>query len=159
MNTFEKLAERIYIETDFSRSVATTLAGIIGLGVYLGYGDWVIAAFTSVISFPIVRLVSSGLHESFMREKTRRTKMEEAEYLYAQMSSDEKKVVQFFVEQGGCVVTWSQTNNAPLSMSAIESLMQRDLLSTSITADGMRETFVLDAAMFDAGQSRARESV
>tara|TARA_R110000782_G_scaffold191537_1_gene281337 strand:+ start:341 stop:808 length:468 start_codon:yes stop_codon:yes gene_type:complete len=153
MNAVEKLAERIYIETDFGRSIATTLAGIIGLGVYLAYGDWVIAAFSSVISFPIVRLIASGLHEKATRKKIRRAEREEAEYRYGQMSADEKDVVQYFVEQGGCVLTWSQINNSPLNTTAIESLIQRDLLSTSVTADGMRETFVLDAAMFDAGQA------
>ena len=153
MNAVEKLAERIYIETDFGRSIATTLAGIIGLGVYLAYGDWVIAAFSSVISFPIVRLIASGLHEKATRKKIRRAEREEAEYRYGQMSADEKDVVQYFVEQGGCVLTWSQVNNSPLNTTAIESLIQRDLLSTSVTADGMRETFVLDAAMFDAGQA------
>tara|TARA_R110000772_G_scaffold73216_1_gene159492 strand:+ start:130515 stop:130982 length:468 start_codon:yes stop_codon:yes gene_type:complete len=153
MNAIEKLAERIYIETDFGRSIATTLAGVIGLGVYLSYGDWVIAAFSSIISFPIMRLIASGLHEKAMRRKIRGTEREEAKYRYDQMSSDEKAVVQYFVEQGGCVVTWAQVNNSPLNMAAIESLIQRDLLSTSMTADGMRETFVLDAAMFDAGQS------
>lgn len=100
-----------------------------------------------------MRLIASGLHEKAMRRKIRGTEREEAKYRYDQMSSDEKAVVQYFVEQGGCVVTWAQVNNSPLNMAAIESLIQRDLLSTSMTADGMRETFVLDAAMFDAGQS------
>lgn len=153
MNAVERLAERVYIETDFGRSIATTLAGIIGLGVYLAYGDWVIAAFSSIISFPIVRLIASSLHDRVTRKKTRRTEREEAEYRYGQMSADEKEVVQYFVEQGGSVVTWSQINNSQLNMSAIESLIQRGLLSTSVTSDGMRETFVLDVAMFDAGQT------
>jgi hypothetical protein len=41
-------------------------------------------------------------------------------------------------------------NNQPVSSAAIESLIQRELLWTSITADGMRETFALDTEIFDA---------
>ena len=39
MNTFSKLIDRIYNETDFSRSVATSLSCFVGLIVYLLYGD------------------------------------------------------------------------------------------------------------------------
>ena len=38
----------------------------------------------------------------------------------------------------------------------IELQTQRNLLWTSMTADGMRETFVLDAEIFDVGQDRKR---
>jgi len=49
VNSIEKWADRVYSETDFGRSVATSVAGVIGLAVYLIFGDWVIAAFSSII--------------------------------------------------------------------------------------------------------------
>jgi len=78
VNTIEKWAERVYAETDFGRSVATSIAGAIGLVVYLLFDDWVIAAFSSIISFPIIRLVSSGLHEKATRHAKGKIEREEA---------------------------------------------------------------------------------
>jgi hypothetical protein len=60
-------------------------------------------------------------------------------------------VVQAFVQAGGSVLTWSHINALDLRGPAIESLINRQLLSTDVTADGMRETFVLDLAIFQAG--------
>jgi hypothetical protein len=53
---FDRLAERLYSETDSARSIATSGAGIVGLIIYLLQRDWVIAAFSAVIVFPIARL-------------------------------------------------------------------------------------------------------
>ena len=38
-----------------------------------------------------------------------------------------------------------------VTMSAAESLIQRELAFTSVTADGLTETFNLDVSIFDAG--------
>ena len=62
-----------------------------------------------------------------------------------------------FVDSGGCVLTWTQMNNSCASQNGVESLIRRGLLSTSVTADGMRETFVLDPNLFGIGLNRARE--
>lgn len=156
MSAIEKWAERVYAETDVGRSIATSLSGVLGLGVYLYLGDWVIAAFVAIIFFPVARLAASGIHARLSRNASRRAKRSDAEYTFNSLSDEEKAVVFEFVSAGGCVLTWAQMNKCPVSGSAIESLIQRDVLSTSMTADGMRETFVLDAEVFDAGLSHAK---
>lgn len=156
MNAIDKWAERVYAETDFGRSVATSISGIVGLACYLVWRDWTIAVFSSVIIFPIIRVVSTGLHSKVVQKAMNRAAKENAEGVYDRLSAEEKCVVQAFVQAGGCVLPWSHTNRLPLSGAAIESLIQRELLSTSMTADGMRETFVLDSDIFDVGQAKAK---
>lgn len=153
MSAIEKWAERVYAEADFGRSVATSLAGLLGLGVYLWRSDWVLAAFISIIFFPIVRIAATAIHERFARTSKRRTDRENARHVYSCLSAEELAAVSTFVSAGGCVLTWGQINRSPASGNAIESLLQRGVLSTSMTADGMRETFVLDPDLFDVGVS------
>jgi hypothetical protein len=159
MTAIEKWAERVYSETDFGRSVGTSLAGALGLGIYLKFGDWVIAAFGSVIFFPLARLTAAAVHERVTRRSRQRAEAESTEHVYNSLSDDEQTVVSVFVDSGGCVITWTQMNNSSASATGIESLIQRGLLSTSVTADGMRETFVLDSDLFGVGLRRFREFV
>ena len=156
MSTLDKWLERVYGETDFGRSIATSVAGAIGLVVYLLVGDWVISAFSAIIAFPIARLLSTWLYEKTRRAAARQIESERAKSTYGKLSDEERQVVAAFVKAGGSVLTWSQVNALSLSGPAIESLLQREVLSTSMTADGMRETFVLDSAVFDAGLSVVR---
>ena len=151
MSQINSWIERVYGETDFGRSVATSLAGIVGLAIYLAFGDWIVAAFSAVIAFPIARLASTGLYEKVRRGSSRRLETERARIAYEGLSPEEKNVVAAFAKAGGSVLTWSQANHLELSAPAIESLVQRELIGTSVTADGMRETFVLDTALFDIG--------
>ena len=69
MKQLEKLAEKVYTGNDFGRSIATSLSGIIGLAVYLVSKDWVIAIFSLIIAFPIIRLISSSLNEKFKNSR------------------------------------------------------------------------------------------
>jgi hypothetical protein len=151
VNALEKWAERIYSENDFGRSVATSVAGVIGLVTYLATSDWVVGLFLVIISFPIARLVADA-HQGRLNNAVRQREVEET---YRRLSPDEKDVVDTFVKSGGSVITWSQVNNSNICRSAIESLIQRELLTTSVTADGMRETFVLNSQLFDVGQRHA----
>ena len=61
MKSLEKWADRVYSENDFGRSIATSLSGTIGLIVYLVTDDWVSAAFSAIISFPIIRIISTRI--------------------------------------------------------------------------------------------------
>ncbi|WP_394148025.1 hypothetical protein [Shewanella atlantica] len=149
MKTIEKWADRVYAENDFGRSMATSIAGLIGLVVYLLSKDWVIAAFASIITFPVIRIFASSFNEKVERNKKRKAEKEELENLYNKLSLDEKNVIESFVKAGGSVLTWTQMNNQDVSSSGVESLIQREILWTSYTADGMRETFVLDSNVFD----------
>ncbi len=158
MKTIEKWAERIYAENDFGRSVATSLAGAIGLVVYLFVNDWVIAAFSTIISFPIIRIVSTGINEKVERRKKRNIDKENARHIYEVLSDEEKEVINSYVRAGGSVLTWGQMNNQAVSSAAVESLIQREILWTSMTADGMRETFALDSNIFDIANEKYTES-
>ncbi|MCA9200582.1 MAG: hypothetical protein KDA87_23745 [Planctomycetales bacterium] len=158
MDALNKWAERVYTETDFARSIATTVAGVIGLSVYLRTSDWTIAAFSSIIAFPAIRLISSGFHQKANRALQRRHAHEEFDYQFSQLSENEQKVACAFVGAGGSVMTYSQVNQMALNNSAIESLIRRELLSTSLTADDRAETFVLDSNVFDAAQRHVRST-
>ncbi|QGW66679.1 hypothetical protein GOY17_18355 [Lysobacter soli] len=156
MGTFDKWVDRVYGETDFGRSVGTSVAGVAGLLVYLYWRDWVIAVFAAVIAFPLARLLSTWLYEKVRRATGRETERERAKATYEALSDEERKVVAAFVQAGGAVLTWTQMNRLQVSGPAIETLVQRDALRTSMTADGMRETFVLDTAIFDAAVRDAK---
>jgi hypothetical protein len=158
MDTLDKWAERVYTETDFGRSVATFVSGVVGLAVYLGSDDVAIAAFSAIIVFPVSRLISASLYERFMRQKQHRIERLDAENTYNNLSEAKKDVVQAFVKVGGCVLTWGQTNTLPISSNAIDSLVQRELIWTSVTVDGMRETFNTAPALFTEGLSRKKSN-
>lgn len=152
MDPIDKWADRVYGETDFGRSIATTVAGIVGLCSYLYFQDWVISAFSAIIAFPVTRLISTGLHEKVNRKAKRIELQEEAEYIYGNLSDQEKGVIKVFVDAGGSVLTWGQVNRIGVNGPAIESLIQREIIWTSVTADGMTETFALNSEVFDAAQ-------
>ena len=156
MNAIEKWIERVYAETDFGRSIATSISGVVGLLCYLKWHDWTIAVFSFVILFPIIRLISTNFHAKVTRRSKIQAERENSELLYDRLSEEERDVIQTFVMAGGCVLTWSHANQLPMVGAALESLIQRGLVSTSMTADGMRETFVLDSDIFDVGQGKAK---
>lgn len=156
MNTIDKWADRVYSETDFGRSIATSVSGIIGLAVYLIINDWVIAAFSSIITFPIVRIISTSLNEKINLYAMQRKQNKLSEYTYNGLSSGEKEVIQAFVTAGGTALTYSHVNSLELSAPAIETLIQREIIWSSMTADGMRETFALDTEIFDIAQKKSK---
>ncbi len=151
MNSIEKWADRVYSESDFGRGIATSISGVIGLVVYLFINDWVIAAFSSLISFPIIRILASSINEKYKRKNERKITEEKASYIFNKLSNEELDVIKAFVEYGGSVLTWGQVNKLPIQPSAIESLIQRELMWTSVMADGVTETFALNTNIFDLG--------
>lgn len=156
MSTVIKLIDRIYTETDFGRSVATSFSGFVGLVIYLLYGDWVIASFSAIITFPIARLFATWGFNIIHTAAEHQKDDDLAARTFAKLSDEELEVVSAFVAAGGCVLTWSQINRLDLSGPAVESLVQRGILSTSMTADVMHETFVLDTALFDTAMIHSK---
>ncbi len=154
MNTIDKWADRVYSETDFGRSIATSISGIIGLTVYLITTDWVIAAFSSIIAFPIIRIISTSLNDRINFFAQQRKIKKQTEYTYNELSEGEKEVIQAFVTAGGTGLTYSHMNSLDLSAPAVETLIQREIIWNSMTADGIRETFALDTAIFDIAQKK-----
>ena len=143
--------ERVYSQSDTGWGIATSLAGVIGLTAYLYWDDWVVAGFSAIVAFPIVRISASAIHSprwNCSREHARsRGQLKE---LLDGLGSEEKAVVQAFVWHGGSDITWGQCNQSPhFSVAGIESLINRDLMHPSVTTDGMTETFVLDTQLFD----------
>ena len=152
LNTISGWFTRVYGEDDFGRNVATSAAGMVALVAYLIFSDWVIAALAILVTFPIARLVATELHDRRTRHAEARKSEEDAKRLWDQLSGEEKQVVGAFVCAGGCVLTWHQVNESAVATSAVESLVARGLLGTSVMVDGFGETLVLDADLFDTGQ-------
>ncbi len=144
---FHRWFEVIYNETDFARGIATTLAGAAGLTTYLWRGDGVVAAFVTIIAFPVAKILVSVIHS---RWKQSQSPMKE---LFESLGSEEKAAVRGFVSHGGSVMTWGEVNRSmSISSVGIESLIARDLMHPSVMADGMTETFVLDTQLFGYAQ-------
>ena len=147
-------AKKIYEENDFGRGVATSVSGVVGLGAYLLSNDWVIAAFSMIISFPIARISASSIQQEIKKRSEGRGDREALEQTFEKLSDEEKRIFRIFVDSGGCVMTWSSANAADVSTAGIESLTQRDLLWTTMTSDGMREAFAIRPELFDLAQQR-----
>lgn len=141
--------ERIYSEEDFGRGIATSLSAAIGLTTYLVVGDPMVAIFGTVVMFPIARIVASALHKRGMQRAETAQKNRGIRETYERLSEGEKRVIKVFLDAGGTLITWGQFNRAGLPVSGIESLIQRQLLWSTVTADGMTEAFSIDTAIFD----------
>ena len=145
-------ANKIYDEEDFGRSISTTLSGIVGLTTYLQSKDWVLSLFITVIVFPLLRLIASAAHTRWKETKKQQLQAQEAQKTFENFSPEERKVLKAFVDAGGAALTWSQVNRANIAVSAVESLKLRGILDTSVTSDGMTETFVMETEVFDMAQ-------
>ena len=156
MSELGKWAERLYAETDVGRSFATSLAGVLGLLVYLKVHDWVIAAFTVLIVFPIARVIGAWVSEKVERRISGRAKDEQMRSTFYRLSDEEREVVKAFIAAGGAVLTWKHVNSLGLAGPGMESLIARGLVDSSVTADGLRETFVLQPDLFDMATALER---
>lgn len=134
---WDRWVERIYSGTDLGRSVATSSAGIAGLALYLLTSDIAIAGFSAVIIFPVVRVLASSAQRKAERVAKLKAQENGIQRLYGRLSPEEKNAASTLVLAGGSVVAWWQINNSDTHFSAIESLMQRGLLQTSMKADGL----------------------
>jgi hypothetical protein len=150
--SFSEWAKKIYDEDDFGRSISITLSGIIGLAIYLPSKDLVLSLFVTVIVFPLLRLIASAAHTRWKETKKQQLQAQEAQKRFENFSLEERRVLKAFVDAGGAALTWSQINRADLAVSAVESLVLRGVLATSVTSDGMTETFVMQTEVFDAAQ-------
>ncbi|EPY1563457.1 hypothetical protein [Raoultella planticola] len=143
-----KLFDRVYAEKDFSINVAIFVAGLAGMSCYLVLHDSVLTLFAFIISFPIVKIIAGGWHQRLMARKGKATAEQQLAALCDSLTDSEKDVVQHFVAHGGAVMTWGQMNRLDDPQTGVESLARRGLLCTSVSVDGMRETFELDLTLF-----------
>lgn len=151
---WDKLIATVYAEQDFGRSIATTVAGVVGLATYLLTSDSIVAVFAAIIAFPVCRVVSSALHSRWKQKHTELARQLQAEALFRDFSPQERQILEFFVRAGGACVSWSYVNNSkyPFPRPALNSLMAREIVHTSVMEDGMTESFVLDIDTFDMAQ-------
>ncbi|HHF3237113.1 TPA: hypothetical protein ACPJ2N_004023 [Vibrio alginolyticus] len=156
MESLDKWLERVYSENDFGRGIATSASGIFGLCSYLLTNDWVIAFFCLIIAFPIARIAATTINERFKRRLAGKLQQNAMTKTYENLSDAEKAVVQAFVDAGGTVLTFREINNLDLQRAAIESLVQRELLWTSVTSDLMTETFALNTDLFDIAKDSSQ---
>ena len=159
MKSIEKWADRVYSEEDFGKGIATSLSGVVGLVVYLFSNDWVISAFSAIIAFPIFRIVASSFNEKYKRKNARKIEEENAKYTFETLTEEELEVIKSFVHAGGSVLTWNQVNKLSVHTATIESLIQRELVWTSVTADSMTETFALDTNVFNLGVKKYAKKI
>ena len=144
-----KWAERIYAETDFGRNIAVSGAGLVALAIYLVFSDGIIALCALVIVFPLLRVVSTSLHERSSIRANRRVALEKAEREYARLGHGEKSVLDAFLLSGTCVLTWRQTWELGAHPSSVESLVERGF----VKKDQECEMYILDTALFDVARS------
>ena len=151
---FDRWADRVYSESDFGRSIATTAAGVAGLASYLYWNDWVVTACVGIIVFPVCRILASAVHSHWVQSRQQSHSKDQVKELFDNLGREEQDVVQAFVWHGGKFITWSESNRSSyFSSSGIDSLISRDLIHVSVTAYGMREAFVLDTELFEYAQS------
>ena len=145
----EKMFDRVYSEKDFSINIAIFVSGIAGVTCYLILRDYVLTLFSFVIIFPVVKIIAGGLYLRIITRKGEAVAEKRLATLYNSLTGREKEVVMHFVTHGGSVMTWGQMNRLDDPEPGVESLARRGLLNTSVTMDGMRETFELDLTLFN----------
>ncbi|MCK4548343.1 MAG: hypothetical protein KAW17_12980 [Candidatus Eisenbacteria sp.] len=150
----DKLIATIYAERDFGRSIATTVAGVVGLTTYLFSSDWIIALFAAVIAFPVCRVTASALHSRWKQNHAQIVKKIEAAQAFSRFSPQERQVIEFFVRSGGACVSWGAVNRSdlPFPRAAVNSLIERGVVRLSVMEDLMTEAFALDIDTFDTAQ-------
>lgn len=150
----EKLITAIYAEEDPGRSVATAVAGIGGLMAYRLSLDWVVAFFSAVILFPLARVIATAAHSRWKAKRSEATQAAKTEAEFNSFSLQERQILEFFVRQGGCCVSWGAVNSSefPFPRAALNSLMERGIVRTSVMEDGMTEAFALHVDTFDMAQ-------
>ena len=150
----DKWLERIYEETDIGRAIATTFAGCTGISVYLYWGDWVVATFTFIITFPIVRVLTSAMESKWTRSQEEINSQKRIKELFDNLGTEERAVVDAFIWEGGNTLTWRKCNESwNISDTGVESLINRGMMYRTVTADGMSEAFSLDTELFDYAQA------
>lgn len=151
-------AVRVYNERDFGRNIATASSAAGALASYLYWNDWVVAACAGAIVFPVGKILASAVRSRWAQLRKERLSKEQIKELFDNLGREEKDVIQAFVWHGGTTVRWAEVDKSPhFSSAGIDSLISRDLIHTGITADGARDTFVLDSQLFEYAQSELPE--
>jgi hypothetical protein len=101
-------------------------------------------------------VIADSLYAGWKSKQHNRAQLAKLNEQFESFSTEERKILEFFVEAGGCCVSWGFVNNSdlPFPRPALNSLMQRGIVHVSVMEDGMTESFALDAKIFDLAQKR-----
>lgn len=157
----EKWAERIYLEEDFGKNVATTVTGLIGLCVYLASEDVPLAAFITIILFPLTRIVANVLRSKHVEKtkiKDQQAALEALDQVVENLTDQERLVIHEFVKYKSSVISdkYLKMNSVYLPDGAVKSLMERGYLTEETFGPGMYD-LKLNIAIFEAGRRRFEE--
>ncbi len=150
--SFNSWLEKVYGEEDFSRNVAITLSGSVGLACYILFADSVIAFFGLVITFPLFRLLANSIHKTWETARIKKARSKDLKTAFSRFSTEETDVLKQFVKHGGCVLSFStiRRQNIYLPDTGVRSLIQRGILeNTSLPPDYITEGLVLDEEIFN----------
>ncbi|WP_299769024.1 hypothetical protein [uncultured Pseudoteredinibacter sp.] len=153
----DKWAGRIYEEEDFGKNIAISIAGIIGLTIYLIQSDFVLAAFITIIVFPPVKILLRHFESKY-------TKRREAERLDSQkkelvkvvenLTGQERRVIHEFVKYKSAVISneYLSVNSIHMPDGATKSLRERGYLKVESYGTPQDFDLKLNIEIFEAGR-------
>lgn len=152
----DKWADRIYQEEDFGKNVSTSISGLLGLVVYLLTDDFALAAFITIITFPVVKIISNILRNRHLKKietierENARMKMDD---IVKNLTDQEKRVIHEFVKYKSSVMSdqYIKMNSIFLSDGAVKSLIERNFLTEQTCLSGGYD-LKLNIVIFEAGR-------
>jgi ABC-type multidrug transport system fused ATPase/permease subunit len=153
----EKWAERIYLEEDFGKNIATSTSGVVGLIIYLSKSDFALAAFVAIIIFPVVKIISNSLREKYIAKKQERdyeAAKEELDRTVKELTDQERLVIHKFVQYKSAVMSnkYIKLNNVFLPDGAVKSLMERKFITEEFYGLSGEYDLKLNLDVFEAGR-------
>ena len=152
----DKWAERIYQEEDFGKNVSTTISGLLGLIVYLLMDDFAVAAFITIIIFPVVKILSNTLRNRHLKKSEdveRENARKEMDDIVKNLTDQERRVIHEFVKYKSSVMSdqYIKMNSVFLPDGAVRSLMERSFLTEQTFLSGSYD-LKLNIVIFEAGR-------
>ena len=153
----DKWAERIYLEEDFGKNIATTISGLIGLSIYLFKADFALAAFVAIILFPLFKILANSARAKQLKNREEKGELEtqkENVLFVKNLTDQERRVIHEFVQYNASVLPskYVELNNIHLPDGAVKSLIQRDILKEKGYGLSNQYDLVLKIEMFEAGR-------
>jgi len=153
----DKWADRIYLEEDFGKNIATTVSGSLGLIIYLFKSDFALAAFVAIIVFPFVKIVSNALRDKYIKKKEaldQESARRAIDQTIKNLTDQERLVIHEFVNYKSSVMSnkYIQMNSVFLPDGAVKSLMERDFLTEKFYGASGQYDLKLNLVIFEAGR-------
>lgn len=152
----DKWAERIYQEEDFGKNVSTTISGLLGLIVYLLTDDFALAALITIITFPVVKILSNILRNRHLKKREAiesENARKEMDNIVRNLTNQERRVIHEFVKYKSSVMSdkYIKMNSVFLPDGAVKSLIERSFLTEQTFLSGSYD-LKLNVVIFEAGR-------